>query len=335
MAAHKNAAISMMLSALVHIPAQGQTKVSAMLKLEATIAMPDVQGRIDHLAIDLAGRRLFVAALGNDSLEIIDLNKNNRVHSVRGLSEPQGIAYIPSVNRVFVANRKDGSVRSFDARSWELLKSIAYGGDADNLRFDASSGHLWVGYGSGALAEFDLDCSKVGEVKLDAHPESFQLEKTGTRAFVNLPKSEKVGVVDRNRRSLVGAWSTGAARSNYPMALDERNRRLFIVTRVPAKLLVLNTADGKHVAALPAVGDSDDVFFDERRRRIYAIGGEGGISVIEQRDPDHYVELGRIPTVPGARTGLYSPDVDRLFVAVRRHDSQPAEIRVYVPEQHQ
>jgi YVTN family beta-propeller protein len=323
--------VALMLSSsgLLPIIALTQPKGSELLKLEATVPMPEVQGRIDHLAVDVAGRRLLVAALGNNTIEVIDLKTNGRIHTIRGLAEPQGIAYVPSVNRLFVANRKDGSVRSFDAASWAHLKTIPYGDDADNLRIDSGTGHVWVGYGSGALAEFDVDCDKLGEIKLDAHPESFQFEKNGSRAFVNLPDSKKIGVVDRKTRSIVGSWNTGGPRSNFPMTLDERNHRLFVVTRAPAKLIVLDTSNGAVIGSFTAIGDSDDVFYDERRRRIYAIGGEGGISIFEQRDPDHYAEPGRVTTVPGARTGLFSPDLDRLYVAVRKHDSQPAAIRIY------
>jgi YVTN family beta-propeller protein len=324
-------AILALVTALVSTTPCGQADGGELLKLETAIPMPDVQGRIDHLAVDVSGRRLFVAALGNDSIEVIDLNKNGRTHTVHGLAEPQGIAFIPSVNRVFVANRKDGSVRAFDARSWAVLKSIPFGEDADNLRVDQRTGHVWVGYGSGALAEFDVDGTKIAEIKLDAHPESFQIEKTGSRIFVNLPKSRKIGVVDRKSRSTLSSWSTGGALSNYPMAVDERNRRLFVVTRSPAKFLILNMDSGKEIESLPATGDCDDVFYDERRHRIYAIGGEGGISVFDQRDADHYVELARIKTVPGARTGFFSSDLDRLYVAVRKQESQTAEIRVYAP----
>ena len=253
------------------------------------------------------------------------------MHSVHGLAEPQGIAYIPSVHRVFVANGRDGSVRSFDANSWVQLKTVEYGDDADNLRVDAATGHLWVGYGSGALAEFDADGAKLAEIKRDAHPESFQFEKNGSRAFVNLPKSQKIAIVDRKSRTALANWGTGGARSNYPMALDERDHRIFVVTRAPAKLIVLDPSQGREVAAVSAVGDCDDVFYDERRRRIYAIGGEGGISIFGQSDPDHYAEVGQIKTVPGARTGFFSPALDRLYVAVRKHGSQQAEIRVYAP----
>jgi DNA-binding beta-propeller fold protein YncE len=303
-----------------------------LLRLEATIPMPGVEGRIDHLAIDVERQRLFVAALGNNSLEVLDLKARKRVHTVHGLAEPQGVAYLPSVNRVFVANRKDGSVRAFDAASWNLLKSLSYGGDADNLRVDSGSGNLWVGYGEGALGELDPEGKKVGDIKLDAHPESFQLEKSGSRILVNLPDSRKIGVVDRKTRTMVAEWHTGGPLSNYPMALNERDHRLYVITRRPARLIVFDTQDGRRIGELAATGDCDDVFWDERRRRIYAIGGEGGISVFEQRDPDHYNELGRIKTVPGTRTGLFSTDTDRLYVAVRKHESQ-AEIRVYMPVQ--
>jgi YVTN family beta-propeller protein len=309
----------------------GQSGVSEPLKLETTIPMAEVQGRIDHLSIDVKGQRLFVAALGNNSLEVIDLRENKRVHTINGLAEPQGIAYIPSVNRLFVANAKDGSVRAFDVDSWKILKSISYGDDADNLRYDPSNGHIWVGYGGGALGEFDQEGTKLADIKLDAHPESFQLEKSRSRIFVNLPGSQKISVVDRKTRRVVESWGTGGPLANYPMALDERDHRLFVVTRLPARLIVLDTDQGKRVATLSAIGDCDDVFYDERRHRIYAIGGEGGISVFQQRDADHYDELGRIKTVSGARTGFFSAELDKLYVAVRKHESQSAEIRLYVP----
>ena len=326
-------AFVILLLSLVAVPnlSLGQSGASEPLKLETTIPMAEVQGRIDHLSIDVKGQRLFVAALGNNSLEVIDLRENKRVHTINGLAEPQGIAYIPSANRLFVANAKDGSVRAFDAGSWKMLKSISYGDDADNLRHDPSSGHIWVGYGGGALGELDQEGTKVADIKLDAHPESFQLERNGSRIFVNLPGSRKVAVVDRKTRAVVESWSTGGPLANYPMALDERDHRLFVVTRLPARLIVLDTDQGKRVATLPAIGDCDDVFYDERRHRIYAIGGEGGISVFQQRDADHYDELGRIKTVSGARTGFYSAELDKLYVAVRKHESQPAEILVYAP----
>jgi DNA-binding beta-propeller fold protein YncE len=312
--------------------ASGQSSAGTpLLKLEATIPLPDVEGRIDHLSIDLKGKRLFVAALGNDSLEVVDLEANRRIHSIRGLAEPQGMAYIAALNRIYVANGRDGSVRAFDAASWRMLNSISFGEDADNLRYDLSTGHLWVGYGRGALGELDQNATKLSNVQLDAHPESFQLEKNGARIFVNLPGARKIAVVDRKTHGVISSWSTGGPLANFPMALDERDHRLFVVTRLPARFIVLDTDNGKRLASLSAVGDCDDLFFDEKRQRIYAIGGAGEISVFQQRDPNHYEELSRVKTVSGTRTGFFSPELDRLYVAVRRHNSQSAEIRVYAP----
>jgi len=171
----------------------------------------------------------------------------------------------------------------------------------------------------------------VGETKLDAHPESFQLEKDGPRIYVNLPKSRKIAVIDRDKRTILATWPLGMTLANYPMAFDQADSRLFVITRYPARLLVFDTTTGKTVQRLPAVGDCDDVFYDKANKRIYAIGGEGAVSVFEQQDPDHYKESARIITVKGARTGFFSPELDRLFVAVRRQGTQPAAIRIFAP----
>jgi DNA-binding beta-propeller fold protein YncE len=243
------------------------------------------------------------------------------------------VLYVPTNDRIYVANAKDGSVRIFDGSSYTFLKTLDYGDDADNLRYDSGRQKTLVGYGSGALAEIDDEGRKVSETKFDAHPESFQLEKDSSRIYVNLPKSRKVAVVDREKHTITATWGTGMAFANYPMALDEKNHRLFVVTRFPARLLVFDTTNGKMVQSLSVVGDCDDVFYDATRKRVYASGGEGAISVFEQRDADGYKELARIPTVKGARTSFYSPEVDRLFLAVRRQHSQAAAIRVYVPVQ--
>jgi hypothetical protein len=169
----------------------------------------------------------------------------------------------------------------------------------------------------------------VREVAVDAHPESFQLETSGPRIFVNLPKSQKIGVVDRTTGKVIGAWRTGGPESNFPMALDEANHRLMVVCRSPARLVVLDTSTGHIVTMQPAIGDSDDVFYDSTRKRVYAIGGDGGVWVYEQRDPDHYAITAKVATVKGARTGFFSPALGRLFVAVRREGSQDGEIRIF------
>jgi DNA-binding beta-propeller fold protein YncE len=303
------------------------------LRLEKTIELPDVQGRIDHMSIDVKGQRLFISALGNNTVEVIDIKAGKRIKTITGLAEPQGALYVAETNRLYVANAKDGSVRIFDGTSYALLKNIDYGDDADNLRYDATHQRVYVGYGSGALGEIDKDGNKTGNIKLDAHPESFQLEKDSAKIYVNLPESRKISVIDRERNAVTASWSTGMAFANFPMALDEKAHRLFVVTRMPARLLIFNTDDGSIVQKLSAIGDCDDVFYDATRKRIYATGGEGGISVFEQQDADHYKELERINTVKGARTGFFSPELDRLFVAIRHQGSQVAAIHIYSPAQ--
>ena len=310
-------------------PVWGQA--SPPLRLENTIDLPDVQGRIDHMSIDVNGARLFVSALGNNTVEIIDTKAGKRVKTIGGLAEPQGVLFVSAINRFYVANGKDGSVRIFDGTSYAPVKTLDYGDDADNLRYDSVRRRVYVGYASGALGEIDEQGNKVAEIKLGAHPESFQLEKGSPRTYVNLPKSRKVAVVDREKRAIITSWSLGTTLANYPMALDEADHRLFVITRFPARLLVFDTTTGKVVQRLPAVGDCDDVFYDSTRKRIYASGGEGALSVFAQQDPDHYKESARIPTVKGARTSFFSPDLDRLFLAVRRQGSQSAAIRVFAP----
>jgi len=306
--------------------AMGQA--AAPLKLEQTIELPDVQGRIDHMSIDVAGHRLFVSALGNNTVEVIDLKAGKRANTISGLKEPQGALYVADKNRLFVASSKDGTVKIFEGTSFQLLKTVEYGDDADNLRYDSAHDRVYVGFGGGALGAMDTDGQKTAETKLDAHPESFQLEKGSSRIYVNLPGSRKV-TVDREAHSVATSWGMGLTLGNYAMALDEADHRLFVVSRVPARLVVMDTATGKVVQKLAAVGDCDDIFWDASRNRLYATGGDGAISVFEQQGADHYKEISRMPTVKGARTSFFSPDFGRLYVAVRRQGSTAAQIQVF------
>ena len=321
-------AIMLLLSATL---AEAQT--TEPLKLEKTIELPDVQGRIDHMSMDVKGQRLFVSALGNNTVEVIDLKAGKRTNTISRLGEPQGALYVAANDRLFIASAKDGTVKMFDGTSLQLLKTIDYRDDADNLRYDSSHQRVYVGYGDGGLGELDTEGQKVAETKLSAHPESFQLEKNSPRIYVNLPKSRKIAVLDREKHAVLTTWGTGMSLANYAVALDEADHRLFVVTRFPARLLVIDTESGKTVQKLSAVGDCDDIFFDQARKRLYATGGEGAISVFEQQDPDHYKEVSRISTVKGARTSFFSPDLGRLYVAARRQGSAPAMIQVFAANQ--
>ena len=302
-------------------------------KLKQTISLPGVEGRIDHLALDTPGERLFVCALGNNTLEVLDLRKGERIHSITGLGAPQGIAYIPELNRIFVANDKGGILKIYDAKSFQTVGELNFEDDADNVRYDAATKKIFVGFGSGGIAVVNApDGKQVGSIKLSAHPEAFELEKKGSRIFVNVPNSRHVAVIDRDKGQVTAKWQTDLAFGNFPMALDEVNHRLFVGCRLPSTLVVLNTESGDPIAKIDISGDPDDVFYDANRHRIYAICGAGKIDVVEQIDPKTYKTSTKVDTAEGARTGLFVPERDTLFVAVPHRGSQQAEIRWYEPE---
>ena len=306
---------------------------SSPLKLKQTILLPGVEGRIDHFAADSSGKRLFVCALGNNSLEVIDLRKGERVHSITDLGAPQGVGYAPEVNRLLVANDKGGICKIYDGQSFQAVEELNLQDDADNVRYDEASKNFYVGFGNGGVAVVNAaDGKQVGSIKLSAHPEAFQLEKNGSRIFVNVPNSRHVAVIDRDKWEIVAKWKTGMAFANFPMALDEVNHRLFVGCRVPSKLIVLNTDSGDVVAKVDISGDADDVFYDSKRNRIYVICGAGKIDIIEQADPNTYKALAKVDTPNGARTGFFVPDQDMLFVAVPHRGSQQAEVRGYHTE---
>jgi DNA-binding beta-propeller fold protein YncE len=295
-----------------------------------TIPLPNVEGRIDHLAVDLQGRRLFVAALGNNTLEVLDLRQGKRLASISGLKEPQGVFFVHKLNKLFVANGNDGTCRVFDASTYKLLAAVHLSSDADNVRYDAARNQIYVGYGNGALGILDATTmQKLADIPLRGHPESFRLEKSGTRVFVNVPNAHHaIAVVDGVKRSVIATW-TLPAQANFPMTLDEPDHRLLVVTRRPARLVVLDTESGKTVTTQPSVGDADDAFYDAAHKRVYVSGGEGFIDIFDQRDPDHYQPIGRIRTAEGARTSLFVPELNRLYLAVPHRRSQETEIRVY------
>ena len=301
------------------------------LRLEKEIPLPGVEGRIDHFSADETGQRLFVAALGNGSVEIIDLRKGERSAEIKGLEEPQGLYYDSKTSRLYVATGGDGKLRSYDGKTVALQETQELGEDADNVRYDEQAGDVWVGYGNG-IAIVNSAGQKVGSIALGSHPESFQFEEKGDQVYVNVPKQLGVALVDRKKRLVVGKWGLGASFANYPMALDSTNKRLFVGCRLPARLLVLDTTSGRIVNTLPTVGDTDDVFYDTTRRQVLVIGGEGAVEILRQRDPDHYERPGRISTAPGARTGFFLKNSSRLYVAVPHRGSQTAKLLVYTIE---
>jgi DNA-binding beta-propeller fold protein YncE len=282
------------------------------------------------MAIDLARHRLFVAELGNGSLGVVDLDKGEVAKRIGGLKEPQGVAYVPGADLVYVASGGDGTLRRYAGADLGPAGVTKLGDDADNVRLDPRGGRVVVGYGGGALALVDAASGeKTGEIALPGHPESFRLEENGPRAFVNVPAARQVVVVDREAGRQVAAWKV-PGRDNFPMALDEAGGRLLVVDRNPPELLVLDTASGNTVARLPTCGDADDVFVDAKRDQVYVSCGEGVVDIVRRRG-DAYEELARVPTASGARTALFVPELDRLYVAARAGDGRRAAVLVLRP----
>jgi DNA-binding beta-propeller fold protein YncE len=304
---------------------------SAALTLEGKILLGDVRGRIDHLAVDTPRHRLFVAELGNDSVGVVDLASDKIIRTLTGLREPQGIGYVSTTDTLYVANAGDGSVHVFRGSDLASVgQQINLGSDADNVRISQDGDRVFVGYGDGALAIIDPKTqTKVGDIPLKAHPESFRIEATGSRIFVNVPDAHAIAVVDGSSRQQIANWSTGELKANFPLVL-EGSRHLLAVFRHPAKVGVFDVQDGRLLSSFETCGDSDDVFVDSKRSRLYVICGEGYVDVFAGGE-DQFRKIGRISTEAGARTGLFVPESDRLYVAARTSLGRPAAIWVFKP----
>ena len=322
--------VILLAASLIWPAVTGAQTASAPLILEAKIPLGQVSGRIDHLGIDVKRRRLLVAELGNNSLGVVDLAAGKVLSSIAGLSEPQGVAYVPFADSVFVANAGDGSVHVLRRENLTPIGRIELGDDADNVRVDAARHRVLVGYGKGALAVIDpVSLSKIADIRLKAHPEGFQIDDTGTQVFVNVPDAREISVVDVATGS-TGSLATQGAGSNFPMAIDGDAHRCLVVFRSPPTLMALSSQDGHVVAQAETCGDADDVFVDRKRRRVYVSCGQGVVDVLELVEAG-YRRLARVPTVSGARTSLFVPELDRLFVAVRAGSNEPAAIWVFRP----
>jgi YVTN family beta-propeller protein len=298
------------------------------LTLETKIPLGGVAGRIDHMAIDLARNRLFVAELGNNSVGVVDLTSRKVVHRIAGLKEPQGVAYAQATDTLYVATRGDGSLRIFRGQNYTPVARVELDSDADNVRIDASAGQVIVGYGNGALAVIDMaNHRKIGSMPLKGHPESFQLDPSTSDVFINLPDVRALVVLDRVTGQVRNGWTVPYG-GNFAMALDNEAQRVLSVFRDPAKLVAFSKKTGSVMEQVNTCSDVDDVFLDAARKRIYTSCGEGFIDV-RDASVTGYPRLDRLVTAPGARTSLFVPDTSRLFLAVRGQAEEPAAIWVY------
>jgi DNA-binding beta-propeller fold protein YncE len=315
---------------------QARAPETSPLLLVQEIPLPNVGGRIDHFTFDQKRKRVIGAALGNNTVEVVDTFSGRDIHSITGAAAPQGVVYVDELNRLFVANGTDGKLRVYDGDTFKLLNTLDIGEDADNVRYDPAAKRVYVAYGGdqeGGIAAVDATSMKrLDDVaKLDAHPESFQIALSRPVIYANIATKAKVVLIDRNTHKVTD-WPLKTGKSNYPMALDEADHRIFVVTRRPAQFVVIDSDSGAMVASVGCVNDADDLYYDAGRKRIYIPGGEGFLSVIQQTDRDHYQSLARVPTTIGARTGLWYEKRDRFYLAVPAGSKQGAALWVYAPE---
>jgi DNA-binding beta-propeller fold protein YncE len=302
--------------------------------LTASVPLEGVKGRFDHFA---SGKgRVFVSGLGNNSVEIIDLFQGTRAHEITGVPNPQGVAFSPEANKLFVASEK-GKVYVYDGDSYKLLNTLDFDGGADNLRYDAATKRVYVGCGddekNSAIAAIDAMTGKrTDEVyKLGGEPESFQLEKSGPNIYVNVPDLKQIVAINRATKELT-RW-TVTNLQNFLMALDEADHRIIVGTREPATVSVFDTTSGKMVASVPTVQDTDDLYYSAEKKRLFVPGREGAIWVYQQNDPDHFSLITKVPTVVGAGTAGYfgrqGKGFDRFYLAVSATANSNAEVRIY------
>jgi hypothetical protein len=343
--------------AVILAPGLAAAQGAPPLKLSARVPLANVNGRMDHMAVDIGGQRIFATAFDNHTLEVVDLRSGKEVSTIRDLDEPQGAYYDASRKQLFVASSGDGTVKIFDGVSLALKQTVKLGEDADNVRFDTRRNQVLVGYGGekfifgkatrqagdGAVAILDLSGKVVARIPTDAHPESFQVEKTGNRVFINVPDKMEIQVADLAANKTVADWPATACSENFPMQLDEAHHRLFVACRNPTSLVAFDTNTGKPVASArldPAIF-SDDMFYDAARNRVYVIGRAAGgsderapspgfVEVFRQAGADQYEKLATYPTGWGAQTGWFVPEWSKLIIATRRQDAtHPGEILVY------
>lgn len=315
---------------------------AAPLKLVQKIPMPNVQDRLDHLGVDVPGKRLFIAALGDkqNTVEVVDLKSNQRTASIPGQSKPQGIFYSVDFKKLFVANGTDGTCKIFAGDTFKLINSFPVGDDADHVGYDPATKYLYIGTGdakSGALVVVDTRTgAHIGDIKTDARPGGIKFDKSNSQIYVTLTGSSKLGVLDRKKRAQATTWAVAGVPGNVALAIDEKHHRLFAGSRMPPLLTVLDTDTGKTIMQIEGVEGIDDLWYDAVHQRIYASGGRGfdvgSVYVYQQTGADQYKLMGKVPTAPGAGTSLWVAEFNRFFVAAPASDKQEAQVLIFEPQ---
>lgn len=310
---------------------EGQANFGAdKLTLQKVIELPTVKARIDHIAVNLKNNVIYVAALGNNTIEVIDLQKGSDIHSIQGVGEPQGVAYIPEQNEIAVASGVNGDCVFYNASTFAKVATVRLPGDADNIRYDVAQRKMYVGYGTGGIALIDpVQHKQTGDVKLPAHPESFQIDKKNNRLYVNLPDDHSISVIDLKSLKVIDTWKISRLRANFPMTLDTATDRVIIGFRHPSVMVIYDSKTGQEVSRNDLVTDCDDVFYDPVTQQIFASGGGGSVNIFQKSTGNNYKLVANIATREGARTSFLIPSLRTLIVAERAEGANPAAMAVY------
>ena len=318
-------------------PAIAGAQPRAPLRQVNAIPLLAVAGRIDHLAVDLAGKRVFLAALEKNEVEVVDISSGAVTQTIVGLEKPQGLLFVDKLHRLIVASGKDGTVKTFEGSSLSPSTTVTVSLGADAIGYDPKANEIYVGSGGADAGEEhgDLTIFDAGTLRrkaaltADAHAGGSVPDGPTTRMFVLVPEKSEVMVVDRSTHTVKTTWTIAGIQKDVAIALDESRHRLFLGVRNPPSIVVLNSDTGVKVADVATVGTLDGLWFDAATRRIYTTGGEGFLDVTQQIDPDHYRQIAHIETGPVARTSIFVPQWKRLFVAVPRNKDRSAELRVF------
>jgi DNA-binding beta-propeller fold protein YncE len=303
----------------------GPGAASPVLQALGRTELPGYGGDFDHFGVDLAGNRLFLAAEDHGTLEVFDLKSGAHEKTVSGVETPHSIFFIPDMNRLLVTDSGAGMTKVLDATTYQVTGSIKLVPGADSIGFDAPRDRLYVVTGGkdvnmmdSVLAEINPRTGQpVGDVTFDSnHVEAMAVEQHGNRLYINVTDKNYMAVIDKDQRAIIARWPIKEAEQNAPVALDEANHRLFIVTRKPGTLVVLNAMTGESIAHFKAPERCDEVVFDAANHRVYVAGGEGFIGVYQQLDADHYQQLANVPSAKGAKTAVLVPALHRLYLAV-------------------
>ena len=331
--------LAVLFALFVALAAISKAQDHAPLKLVETIPLPGLKdGDFDHFAPDVDGHRLFLTGEENEKVLVLDTSTNKLVHTMEDVKAPHAILFRKDLKKLFVVEGDASAVKVYDSENYRPVGEIKVSIDADSIAYDAATHQLYVVNGGreahtpySLISVIDTDnAKKLRDIKINTnHVEAIVLEKSGPRMFLNLTGLSAVGVMDRNKAALNATWPLPAGdKLNVAMAFDEADHRLFVVTRNPGKLIVLNSDSGKVVAELPAVGMVDDMSYDAQHKRLY-LAGDGSLDVFEQKDADHYALLAKIPGAFRAKTGILVPELNRYYLAVPHHENKEAEVRVY------